>query len=362
MTMSRRRVIAALPILGGGVLGGGLAAQRAMADGLDVRLAPQSFAPLVRAVAPSIVGISVIQYAGPVPAAPRLDLPNQRHQITRPAAPVAPRPVQAAGSGFVVTKAGIIVTNNHVVGNAREIVVTLDSGRQVSARVVGTDQLTDLAIVKIDVGGDLPTVTWGDSAHMQVGDWILAAGNPFDLGTSFTAGIISARGRQIDDDPFDRFFQLDAPINPGNSGGPSFDMRGHVIGVNTAIVSPSGGSVGIGFAIPSNLARRVIAALIAHGSIARGWLGIDATDRAGARPGAVITGVDPQGPAGGLGLAPGDVILAVNHHKIGDANDLTRMIAASLPGRRDILEVERRGRLYALPVTIGRRPAELRSE
>ncbi|GAA5264394.1 serine protease Do [Acidiphilium sp. MT5] len=363
MTISRRRVMAALPMLGGGVLGSGLFARRAMAHGLDVRLAPQSFAPLVRAVAPSIVGISVIQYAGPAPAAPRLDMPNQRTPAVRSVGPrAAPRAVQAAGSGFVVTKAGIIVTNNHVVGNAREIVVTLDSGRQVSARVVGTDQLTDLAIVKIDVGADLPTVTWGDSAHMQVGDWILAAGNPFDLGTSFTAGIISARGRQIDDDPFDRFFQLDAPINPGNSGGPSFDMRGHVIGVNTAIVSPSGGSVGIGFAIPSNLARRVIAALIAHGSIARGWLGISATDRAGALPGAVITGVDPQGPAGGLGLAPGDVILAVNHHKVGDANDLTRMIAASMPGRREILEVERRGRLYALPVTIGRRPAELRSE
>jgi serine protease Do len=359
MMISRRRMMAALPMLGGGLFGGGLVAHRAMARGLDVRLAPQSFAPLVRAVAPSIVGISVVQYAGPAPAAPRLDMPNQRAPAPRPTAPQA---VQAAGSGFVVTPAGIIVTNNHVVGNAREIVVTLDSGRQVSARVVGTDQLTDLAIVKIDVGGNLPTVTWGDSAHMQVGDWILAAGNPFDLGTSFTAGIISARGRQIDDDPFDRFFQLDAPINPGNSGGPSFDMRGHVIGVNTAIVSPSGGSVGIGFAIPSDLARRVIAALIAHGSIARGWLGIRATDRAGAMPGAVITGVDPQGPAGGLGLAPGDVILAVNHHKIGDANDLTRMIAASMPGRRDILEVDRRGRLYALPVTIGRRPAELRSE
>jgi serine protease Do len=357
MRLSRRRVMASLPVIGASAL-----CHRAMAHGLDVGLAPQSFAPLVRAVAPSIVGISVIQYSGPAPSLPRLELPDQRNQTTARVAPHAPRAVQAAGSGFVVTPAGIIVTNNHVVGNARQIVVTLDSGRQVPAHVVGTDQLSDLAIVKIDVGGNLPTVAWGDSAHMQVGDWILAAGNPFDLGTSFTAGIISARGRQIDDDPFDRFFQLDAPINPGNSGGPSFDMRGHVIGVNTAIVSPSGGSVGIGFAIPSNLARRVIAALIAHGSIARGWLGVSVTDRAGAAQGAQITGVDPQGPAGGLGLVPGDVILAVNHHKVGDANDLTRIIAASPPGRRDRLEVERRGRLYALPVTIGQRPAELRSE
>ena len=357
MRVSRRALIGTLPVLG--ALAG---CHRAGAHGADQNLAPESFAPLVRAVAPSIVGISVIQYAGPAPALPRLELPDQRPSSVRMAHPQTRRAVQAAGSGFVVTPSGVIVTNNHVVGNARQIVVTLDNGHRVPARVIGTDQLTDLAIVKIDIGAALPVVRWGDSARMQVGDWILAAGNPFDLGTSFTAGIISARGRQIDDDPFDRFFQLDAPINPGNSGGPSFDMRGRVIGVNTAIVSPSGGSVGIGFAIPSDLARRVIRALIAHGSIARGWLGISVTDRAEAAPGAQITGVDPQGPAGALGLAPGDVIVAVNHHKVIDANDLTRIIATSPPGQRDHLEVQRRGKLYALPVTIGRRPAELRSE
>ncbi|MDD2862833.1 MAG: trypsin-like peptidase domain-containing protein, partial [Acidiphilium sp.] len=206
------------------------------------RAMPSSFAPLVRMVAPVVVGVSVTQYSGaprpspPVLPSPRAPIPGQPR--TRPQDYAGTEVSKAAGSGFIITASGIIVTNNHVVGNAAEIVVTLDDGRRVKAEVIGTDQLTDLAIIRIDAGRDLPFAIWGDSARMQVGDWILAGGNPFDLGTSFTAGIISARGREIGDGPFDHFLQLDAPINPGNSGGPSFDMRGHVIGVNTAIVSP----------------------------------------------------------------------------------------------------------------------------
>lgn len=329
------------------------------------RAMPSSFAPLVKLVAPTIVGVSVTQYSGaarpsppvlPLPGVPMPGQPRTRSQDYR-----GTEVSKAAGSGFIITSSGIIVTNNHVVGNAAEIVVTLDDGKRVQARVIGTDQLTDLAIIRIDAGRELPHASWGDSARMQVGDWILAAGNPFDLGTSFTAGIISARGRQIGDGPFDHFLQLDAPINPGNSGGPSFDMRGHVIGVNTAIVSPSGGSVGIGFAIPSNMARRIVAALIAHGSIPRGWLGVSVQDRTSG-PGVRLTGVDSSGPAGRAGLQPGDIVLAINHLPVNDASALIRAIASVPPGADEHLRMDRGGRIFDLSVRVGRRPAELGSD
>ncbi|MDD2876581.1 MAG: trypsin-like peptidase domain-containing protein [Acidiphilium sp.] len=323
---------------------------------------PSSFAPLVRSVAPAIVGVSVTQFNGTNrPAPPTLPVPGEpapRQQDYAGAAEVS----KAAGSGFIVTRSGIIVTNNHVVGDAERIIVTLDDGQRLSARVVGADQLTDLAIIKVDAGHELPFAIWGNSAHMAVGDWILAAGNPFDLGTSFTAGIISARGREIGDGPFDHFLQLDAPINPGNSGGPSFDMAGHVIGVNTAIVSPSGGSVGIGFAIPSNMARRIVTALIAHGSIPRGWLGVSVTDLPSGEAGVRLTGVDTSGPAGRAGLEPGDVVLAINHLPVNDASALIRAIASVPPGTNELLRMDRDGRIFDLSVTVGRRPAELGSD
>ncbi len=320
---------------------------------------PSSFAPLVRMVAPAIVGVSVTQFSGQdPPSAPVLP-----RTVTRPQNYAGPTAIsKAAGSGFIVSSSGIIVTNNHVVGNAQRIIVTLDNGRRLAARVIGADQLTDLAIIKIDAGRPLPQITWGDSGHMQVGDWILAAGNPFDLGTSFTAGIISARGREIGDGPFDHFLQLDAPINPGNSGGPSFDMKGHVIGVNTAIVSPSGGSVGIGFAIPSNMARRIVDALIAHGSIPRGWLGVSVSDLPSGEPGVRLTRVDSSGPAGAAGLQPGDIVLAINHLPVNDASALIRAIASVPPGSAEHLRMDRDGRLFDLSVTVGRRPAELGSD
>ena len=159
--------------------------------------------------------------------------------------------VMGAGSGFIIDPAGVIVTNNHVVGHADKIVVSLSDGRELTAHVVGTDELTDIAVIKVDSTTTLPAVTWGNSQNVDVGDWILAAGNPFGLGSSVSAGIVSARGRDIGAGPFDDFLQIDAPINPGNSGGPTFNMDGQVVAVNTAIVSPTGGSVGIGFAIPS---------------------------------------------------------------------------------------------------------------
>ena len=321
---------------------------------------PGSFAPLIRKVGPTIVGVSVIRYAAEPPPRPRLRLsPHSDIGSVHKAGPADP--VRSAGSGFIISSSGIIVTNNHVVGNASRIIVTLDDGTKLPARVAGTDQLTDLAIVKVEPGGSLPYAQWGDSARIEVGDWVLAAGNPFDLGTSFTAGIISARGRRISDDSFDRFFQLDAPINPGNSGGPSFDLNGRVIGVNTAIVSPSGGSVGIGFAIPSDTARFVVGSLIAYGSVRRGWLGIGVEDRKGGAGGAVITRVEAEGPAARVGLKAGDAIVAVNRQPVGNAEQLLRSIARARPGQRDLMEIERSGRFYALSVDIGQRPDELRS-
>ncbi|MCU4159100.1 trypsin-like peptidase domain-containing protein [Acidiphilium sp. AL] len=320
---------------------------------------PSSFAPLVRSVAPAIVGISVTQVAGArKPSPPHLPRRNAQPQEFTGGGAVN----KAAGSGFIVTASGIIVTNNHVVGDAARIIVTLDDGQRLPARIIGADQLTDLAVVKIDAGRNLPFVRWGNSAHMAVGDWILAAGNPFDLGTSFTAGIISARGREIGDGPFDHFLQLDAPINPGNSGGPSFDMNGHVIGVNTAIVSPSGGSVGIGFAVPSNMARRIIAALIAHGSIPRGWLGVSVADLPSGAAGVELTGIESDGPAARAGLEPGDVILAINRLPVNDASALIRAVASVPPGSIEHLRINRNGRIFGLSVVVGRRPAELGSD
>lgn len=322
---------------------------------------PSSFAPLVRRVAPTIVGVSVTQFAGTHPPPPlRLPLPKgavPESQNFTDSGAIS----KSAGSGFILTASGIIVTNNHVVGNAEQIIVTLDDGLRLPARVIGTDQLTDLAIIKISAGHPLPFIRWGNSANMAVGDWILAAGNPFDLGTSFTAGIISARGRVIGDGPFDHFLQLDAPINPGNSGGPSFNMKGEVIGVNTAIVSPSGGSVGIGFAIPSNMARQVIDKLVAHGSISRGWLGVLVADRGSGEPGVRLTGVDATGPAARAGLEPNDIILAINRTQVHSPGELIRAIASVTPGTIERLYVERNDRKFDLSVTVGQRPAELGS-
>lgn len=325
---------------------------------------PSSFAPLVRRVAPTIVGISVTEYGGTGREAPSPQPRASPIPLRPPPNPdFAGRTVsKAAGSGFLVGSSGIIVTNNHVIVGAVRIVVTLDDGQRLPARVIGADQLTDLAIIKVDAARPLPSAVWGNSSHMAVGDWVLAAGNPFDLGTSFTAGIVSARGREIGDGPFDHFLQLDAPINPGNSGGPSFDMNGRVIGVNTAIVSPSGGSVGIGFAIPSNMARRVVAALIVHGSIPRGWLGVSVGDLPRGMPGVRIAGIEAGGPASRAGLRPGDIVLAINRLPVNDASALIRAIASVPPGTDEYLRMDRDGRIFDLSVTVGQRPAELGSD
>jgi serine protease Do len=304
---------------------------------------PTSLAPLVRAVAPVVVGISVSE---------------GRVAPIQPGGTLAPIS-EAAGSGFIVAPDGMIVTNNHVISGANKITVTLNDGRQFSAKFIGSDDLTDIAIIKIASPTPLAAAVWGDSARMQVGDWILAAGNPFALGNSFTAGIVSAEGRDIGDGPFDHFLQLDAPINPGNSGGPAFDMAGEVIGINTAIVSPSGGSVGIGFAIPSNTARLIVSDLIAHGAIARGWLGVTVADAAEADGGAQVTGVEPDGPADEAGLSVADVVLDVNGAPVSGSASLIRAIASVTPGIKVVLTVRRGSHIIEIPVVVDRRPAQL---
>ena len=318
---------------------------------------PASLAPLVRQVAPVVVGIAVAETPDTPPRRP-LGPHNNPARPIRPRAPVS----EAAGSGFIVGGDGTIVTNDHVIAGAARITVTLNDGEQFAARLVGADDLTDLAVIRIAASRPLQAARWGKSAKVGVGDWVLAAGNPFALGNSFTVGIVSAEGRDIGDGPFDHFLQLDAPINPGNSGGPAFDMAGEVVGVNTAIVSPSGGSVGIGFAIPSDTARRIVATLIAHGDVPRGWLGVSVADpsaAAGTTTGAEITGVEADGPAYRAGLAAADIVLTVDGRSIQDAASLIRAIASLRPRAKVSLGVSRNGHIFTLPVTVDRRPAQL---
>ena len=266
--------------------------------------------------------------------------------------------MRGAGAGFVIDPAGIIVTNSHVVGHASRITVTLADGRELPGQAVGVDELTDLAVIRVTSPTPLPAVSWGDSRGVEVGDWILAAGNPFGVGASVTAGIVSARGRDIGAGPFDDFIQIDAPINPGNSGGPTFNMQGQVIAVNTAIVSPTGGSVGIGFAVPSEIAQRVVNDLRQKGRIDRGWLGVSVRESQARGDGVQIAAIERTSPAARAGLRPGDVITAVNGDKVETTTGLVRTIAGIAPGGSARLSVRRGGQSVDVPVIVGRRPAE----
>jgi serine protease Do len=311
--------------------------------------APHSLAPLVKLVAPSVVGITVTEASGDTAATPA---PVRGGKSTPPL-------TEAAGSGFIISPNGMIVTNDHVIAGAAEITVTLDDGEKFIASLIGADDLTDIAVIRIMSSHPLQPAHWADSSKVETGDWVLAAGNPFALGNSFTLGIVSAEGRDIGEGPFNHFLQLDAPINPGNSGGPAFNMAGGVIGINSAIVSPSGGSVGIGFAIPSNSAAPVVAQLIAHGAMARGWLGVSVADPADGSPGAVITGMEAGGPADLAGLSQSDVVVTVNGESISDADGLTAAIASMPPGRKVILGVRKNAHIFHLPVIVGRRPVQI---
>ena len=343
---------------------------------------PASFASVVERVKPAVVNVAVKGKGveGKIAGRPEFRMPQlpegspfddlfrrffEEHGMPGGEdGPTVPR--HAQGSGFIVDPSGYIVTNHHVVEGAGEITVILDDGSKHVATVKGRDAKTDLALIKIDAGRSLPYVELGESDGARVGDWVIAVGNPFGLGGSVTAGIISARGRDLQSGPFDDYLQIDAPINRGNSGGPLFDATGRVIGVNTAIWSPSGGNVGIGFAVPSSLAKSVVEQLRAHGSIARGWLGVqiqsvneDLAQSLGVAEGkgALVAAVTPDSPAAKAGVKNGDVITSVNGQPIDDAHRLTFSIGAIAPGTKLDLEVVRDGTTKNLSVTVSERPA-----
>ena len=318
----------------------------------------ESFAPVVKRVLPSVVNIGVTEtVGGPDPFA---GMPPEIRRQLRDRLRRNSQQVQGAGSGFVIDSDGTIVTNNHVVGQADKITVSFSDGTSLPARLIGADELTD---IKVNPPRPLPAVEWGDSSLMEVGDWVLAAGNPFGLGGSVTAGIVSARGRDIGASAFDDYLQIDAPINPGNSGGPLFNADGQVVGVNTAIVSPNGsGSVGIGFAVPSLVAARIATELRSKGRVERGWLGVSVADLVTPDvakrhvPGVAIAAVERTGPAAKAGIRPGDVVVALNGQAVETSRELIRSVAAVAPGGNVVVLVRRQGREFELPVTVGRRP------
>jgi serine protease Do len=274
--------------------------------------------------------------------------------------------IEARGSGFLIDADGTVVTNNHVVKNAKSVTVTLDDGTTVPAKILGRDSRTDLAVLKIKVDHRLPFINLGDSDEAQPGSWVVAVGNPFGLGGTVTAGIVSARGRDIGDGPYDSFIQIDAPINQGNSGGPLFTQDGKVVGVNTAILSPSGGSVGIGFAIPSNTVKNVVAQLEKSGKVTRGFIGVQAQTVTAAMAGALrlpasnaddrgalVASVEPDSPALKAGVQPGDVITAVNGHQVDSPRELAITISQIPPGGDASLAVYRNGNSKTIDVTVG---------
>ncbi len=339
-----------------------------------------SFAPLVKATQPAVVTIQTKGSADRIANnQPQID-PQMREFMERffgrdpfgqqqPGQRLKPgqrRSVPTGlGSGFIIDAKGLVVTNNHVIDNADEITVILQDGEELEAELVGKDSKTDLAVLRVDAGRNLPTVPWGNSDTVEVGDWAIAIGNPFGLGGSVTAGIVSARGRDIRSGPYDDYLQVDAPINRGNSGGPLFDQLGNVIGVNTAIFSPSGGNVGIGFAIPANQAREIVSDLIDNGSVERGWLGVsiqpvtpEIADAIGldAAKGALISEVTDRGPAKQGGLRRGDVILRFGGTDIGNVKDLTRAVADTDPGTQAKVRIYRKGDLQTKTVKTGRFP------
>jgi serine protease Do len=278
--------------------------------------------------------------------------------------------VEAKGSGFIIDPSGIVVTNNHVVKDAQDVSVTLSDGDSYPAKVLGTDPKTDLAVVKISAGHPLPYVELGSSASVMPGEWVIAMGNPFGLGGTVTAGIVSALGRDIGDGPYDRFIQIDAPINEGNSGGPLFDQRGQVIGINTAILTPTGGSVGIGFAIPSDMVKRVVDQLMTGGKVVRGYLGVEAQEISpqmaqamglpNADPtsdGALVAAVSPNSPAFRAGLQAGDVITKVNGDPVTNPGDLASDIANVDPGHDTSISFIRGGQQHDISVAVATMPA-----
>jgi len=269
---------------------------------------------------------------------------------------------EALGSGFIVDPSGLIVTNNHVVEGASEIKVILDDGTELTGTLVGRDAKTDLAVIRVKSDKPLPTIQWGDSDKLQTGDQVLAIGNPFGIGTTVTAGIVSARGRDLHSGPYDDFIQVDAAINHGNSGGPLVDMEGKVVGINSAIYSPNGGNVGVGFAIPSDQAEPVVAKLITSGSIEHGFIGVqiqpvtpDVANALGlsTSSGALIANVTDGSPAAEAGLKTGDIVTGFGGHEIKDPKDLSRAVADVSPGTKEKMTIWRDGKSMDVSISVG---------
>jgi len=338
----------------------------------EARAVPESFADLAEAISPSVVNITtsttVAARGGPAPVVPEgspfedffRDFMDRNGQGDGPARP--PRRSQALGSGFVISEDGYIVTNNHVIDGADEIDIEFFSGKRLDAEIVGTDRNTDLALLKVEADQPLPFVPFGDSDTMRVGDWVMAMGNPLGQGFSASAGIVSARNRALSG-TYDDYIQTDAAINRGNSGGPLFNMAGEVIGVNTAILSPNGGSIGIGFAMSSKVVARVVDQLREYGETRRGWLGVriqdvtkDIAESIGldAERGALVTDV-PEGPAAESGMKSGDVILSFDGTDVEDTRGLVRQVGNTEVGKTVRVTVFRDGKTETLKVTLGRR-------
>lgn len=378
---SRRNAAFAALLLAGTALGGlGATLVPAAAQNQATAAAPivpqagpalPGFADMVARVRPAVVTITSTervqaeQASSPFPEGSEQDRTFRQFFGGRQQEREAPRAAKALGSGFLVDAEGHVVTNNHVVEGATKVVVTLEDGRELEARVVGRDPRTDVAVLKVEAGKPLPFLALGDSDKARPGDWVVAVGNPFGLGGTVTAGILSARGRDIGAGPYDDFLQVDAPINHGNSGGPLFGLDGSVIGVNTAIFSPSGGSVGIGFAIPANVVKQVVAELEAHGRMERGYIGLvsqpvtpemAAALKLPQQQGALVAELEPGAPAAKAGLKPGDVITAVNGGAVSDPRGLARQVAALRPGTEATLAVRRDGAEQTLRLTTAALP------
>src|ERR1700738_2958243 len=344
---------------------------------------PVGFADIVEKVKPAVISVRVkldagarmMGFEGNSPLAPnspmerffrRFGLPEGTLPDERPAP--HNRLVTGQGSGFFITADGYAVTNNHVVDKADTVEITTDDGKTYAAKVIGTDPRTDVALIKVEGRSDFPFVKLSDQAP-RIGAWVLGVGNPFGLGGTVTAGIVSARGRDIGAGPYDDFIQIDAPVNKGNSGGPTFDVDGNVIGVNTAIYSPSGGSVGIAFAIPADTVKTVVTQLKDKGAVTRGWIGVqiqpvnaDIADSLGLKTaeGALVAEPQPDGPAVKAGIASGDVIVSVNGQPIKDARDLAKRIGSMAPGASVKLGIVSKGTEKTVNVTLGELPAEQR--
>jgi len=358
-----RGVIAGIAMSAALVLGG--------VSPVFARGAPESFADLAEKVTPAVVNISATQVVEdkkvtapkPPPGSQLDDMFEEFLKRHRQNGENHARRSSSLGSGFVIDPSGVIVTNNHVIDGANEVEVIFTDGTKLKAEVVGKDSKVDIAVLRVKPAKPLAAVKFGDSDKMRVGDWVIAVGNPFALGGTVTAGIVSATRRNIESGPYDNYIQTDASINKGNSGGPLFNLDGEVIGVNTAILSPSGGSVGIGFATPAGTVGPVIEQLLKFGETRRGWLGVRIQDvdesiaeslGLGKARGALVSGVDEKGPSAGAGFRPGDVIVTFDGKPVANAHELPKIVATSPVGKPVDVVLVREGKEMTKKVTLGR--------